>query len=141
MKKSAVIFLVLVITVSAVAQQSSAKPGTKPAASASSSNLPSEEMVNEFWRHTFGYDQNLKWKVVGIKPAPDPSMAEVSVVMNTPEGQQGLKLYVTPDQKFAISGEFVPFGVDPYAPLRNLLNEKAKGPSRGAANPSVTIVE
>ena len=141
MKKSALILFVFVFALSAMAQQSAAKPATKAAVSASSSKLPTEETINEFLRHTFGYDQNLKWKVMEIKPAPDPSMAEVSVVMNTPEGQQALKLYVTPDQKFAISGEFVPFGVDPYAPMRTLLNEKAKGPARGAAGPSVVIVE
>ncbi len=130
-----------VLAAAASAQQSATKAATKPAASTASSNLPTEDTINEFLRHTFGYDQNLKWKVVEIKPAPDPSMAEVSVVMNTPEGQQALKLYVTPDQKFAISGEFVPFGVDPYAPIRNLLNQKAKGPARGPANAPLTIVE
>lgn len=139
MKKLLCICLTLIFSVGAVAQQSG-KSGSKTAMTPSS-NLPSEETVNEFLQHTFGYDQDLKWKIVEIKPAPDPSLSEVSVVMNTPQGQQGLKLYVTPDQKFAISGEFVPFGADPYAQLRNLLNEKAKGPSRGAANPAVTIVE
>jgi protein-disulfide isomerase len=128
------------LSAAAVAQQT-AKPETKTAAASANSHLPSEETVNEFMHHTFGYDQDLKWKVVEIKPAPDPALAEVSIVMNTPQGQQGLKLYVTPDQKFAISGEFVPFGADPYAPIRNVLEEKAKGPWRGAAKPAVTIVE
>ena len=103
--------------------------------------MPTRETVNEFLRHTFGYDQNLKWDVKNIKPAEDPSLTEIDIVMNTPEGQQGLKLYVTPDQKFAVSGDFVPFGADPFAPVRNLLNDKAKGPARGAATPSVTIIE
>lgn len=144
MKRLALICLASAISISALAQQSGAKPAAKPPSAkpeAQSANLPSEATVNEFLRHTFGYDQNLKWKITEIKPAADPSLSEVDVVMNTPEGQQGLKLFVTPDQKFAISGEFVPFGADPYAPLRNLLNEKAKGPSRGPANPAVTIVE
>jgi protein-disulfide isomerase len=129
------------LTMGAVAQQSAKSATANKTAASSASNLPSQETIDAFLRHTFGYDQNLKWKVVEIKPAPDPSLAEVSVVMSTPEGQQTLKLFVTPDQKFAISGEFVPFGADPYAPMRSLLNEKAKGPSRGAANPVVTIVE
>ena len=143
MKKTAFAFLSLCLTISAVAQQPAAKPAeSKPAAKTSAgANLPSEQTVEQFMRHTFGYDQNLKWRVVDIKPAADPAMTEINVAVSTPEGQQMLKLFVTPDQKFAISGEFVPFGSDPYGPIRNLLNEKAKGPWRGAANPEVTIVE
>ena len=133
MKRSVCFLLTLFLAVSAIAQQGPAKPAA--------SNLPSEATVNSFLHHTFGYDQNLKWKVTEIKPAPDASMTEVAIVLNTPEGQQALKLYVTPDQKYAISGDFIPFGDDPYAPMRTLLNEKAKGPSRGATNPAVTIVE
>ena len=139
MKISIAMTLLLCAGISAQAQQTATAPAKSGEHQAA--NLPAEATVNEFMRRTFGYDQNLKWKVTDIKPAPDPSMTEISVVVNTPEGQQGLKLFVTPDQKYAISGDFVPFGADPYAPIRNLLNEKAKGPSRGAANPSVTIVE
>jgi protein-disulfide isomerase len=111
------------------------------AAAPSGSHLPSEATVDEFLHKTFGYDQNLKWKISSIKPAEDPALSEVVVQMNTPQGVQSVKLFVTPDQKFAISGDFIPFGVDPYGPVRDLLKEKAKGPSRGAANPTVTIVE
>ena len=141
--------MALLIAAGAVAQQqpqTTTKPAppkgvsvqtqTKPA-----SSMPSRETVDGFLRRTFGYDQNLKWQIKDIKPAADPSLTEVDVIMNTPEGQQGLRLFVTPDQKFAVSGDFVPFGADPYGPLRTLLNEKAKGPSRGAADAAVTIVE
>ncbi|MGZ4788924.1 MAG: DsbA family protein [Terriglobales bacterium] len=137
---------VLLIALGAFAQQPATKPAPPSGVAAQTQskpagNMPSQEMVEQFLRHTFGYEQNLKWKITAIKPAEDPSLTEIDILMNTPEGQQGLKLFVTPDQKFAVSGEFVPFGADPYAPVRNLLNEKAKGPSRGAANPAVTIVE
>jgi protein-disulfide isomerase len=123
-----------------------AVPAAKQAAAGASAssavgNRPTEATINEFLRHTFGYDENLKWKVTEIKPGADPALTEVSILMNTPQGQQGLKLFVTPDQKYAISGDFVPFGSDPYGPVRKLLEEKAKGPARGAANPEVTIVE
>jgi protein-disulfide isomerase len=126
-------------------QQTTTRPAPPKAvtvqAQVKSANMPSKETVNEFLRRTFGYDQNLKWNVKDIKPAADPSLTEVDVVMNTPEGQQGLRLFVTPDQKFAISGDFVPFGADPYGPMRDLLKQKATGPSRGAADSPVTIVE
>lgn len=121
-----------------VAQQGATKAA---AAKENSSNLPTEATVSAFLHHTFGYDQDLKWTVTEIKPAPDPSLSEVDLIMNTPQGQQALKLYVTPDHKFAVSGDFVPFGADPYKPMRDLLNEKAKGPWRGSATPAVTIIE
>ncbi len=119
------------------------KPAAKPATTDPAPSLagrPSQATVLEFLRHTFGYESNLKYQVVEIKPADDPALTEVSVLMNTPEGQQVLKLFVTPDQKYALSGEFVPFGADPYAPARQLL-QKANGPSRGPSNAPVTIVE
>jgi len=135
MKNLYLMCLLFVLAGGTAAQQSAAPKA------ATSGNLPSKETVEEFMRHTFGYDQNLKWQVKEIKPAVDPAMTEVTVLVNTPEGQQLFKLFVTPDGKNAISGEFVPFGANPFAPLRQLLDAKAKGPSRGAANPEVTIVE
>jgi protein-disulfide isomerase len=141
-------FVILALAISALAQSTAKKatppapaPATRSAGTTKPGNLPSEETVNEFLRHTFGYEQNLKYKVAEIKPAADPSMAEVTVVLNTPEGQQALKLFITPDQKYALSGEFVPFGADPYLSARQTLQQKAKGPARGPANAPVTIVE
>ncbi len=120
------------------------KPATTPlpsAPSASSSSSLTEQTIGEFLRHTFGYDQNIKWKVLEIKPAADPSLNEVTVMMSTPQGQQVLKLFVTPDQRHAINGEFVPFGADPYLEARQILQKKANGPSRGPADAPLTIVE
>jgi protein-disulfide isomerase len=48
---------------------------------------------------------------------------------------------VMPDHKFAIAGDMMPFGADPFAPVRALLESRAKGPARGPANAPVTIVE
>lgn len=137
MKKSFFVYFVLAVTIYANAQQGTKSPAAKP----NGGNLPTEATVNEFLQHTFGYDPNLKWSITQIKPAADPALAEVDIVMNTPEGQQAVKLFVTPDHRYAISGDFLPFGADPYASMRNLLKEKATGPWRGAANPAITIVE
>jgi protein-disulfide isomerase len=138
--------LILALAVSAFAQSAAKKTAAPANATAAQSaskpgNLPSEETVTEFLRHTFGYDQNLKYRVLEIKPSPDPSLSEVSVVMSTPEGPQQLKLFVTPNQRFAISGEFVPFGADPYAATRQTLQQRMNGPSRGPASAPLTIVE
>jgi protein-disulfide isomerase len=142
MKKST-LFFALVLSIATNAQTkpektAAAKPTTKPA---TTQTLPSQETVNEFLRHTFGYDQNLKWRIVDIKPAADPTMAEVNAVMSTPDGQQTLRLFVTPNQNYVISGDFVPFAADPYAAAREKLKTAANGPSRGPADAPLTIVE
>jgi protein-disulfide isomerase len=138
--------VILALAVSAVAQTGEKKTTAPPKATpvqpaAGSATLPSEATVMEFLRHTFGYDQNLKYSVAEIKPAADPSLAEVTVVMNTPEGPQQLKIYVTLNQKFAVSGDFVPFGADPYASNREILQQRANGPARGPADAALTIYE
>lgn len=140
-----ILFVILALAISASAQSAPKKSAPVAAKATSSantkaSNLPSEQTVMDFLRHTFGYDQNLKFAVAEIKPAPDPALAEVTIVLNAPEGQQVMKLFITPDQKYALNGDFVPFGADPYAPARQKL-QQANGPSRGPANAPVTIVE
>jgi len=102
--------------------------------------LPSEATVNEFLKHMFGWNQNLAWHVVSIKPAKAPSIAEVTVVFNTPDGQAVQRIYVTPDEKYAFSGDLVPFGADPFAQARTEL-QNATGPQRGPKDAPVTIVE
>src|SRR4051812_18485666 len=139
-------FVVVMLAASAFAQSAAKKPvsASGPAVQsqpAKTGNTPSEQTVSSFLHHTFGYEPDLKYKVAEIKPAADPSMTEITVVMNTPEGQQMLKLVVSPNQKYVLSGEVVPFGADPYAPARQTLSQKANGPTRGPANAPVTIVE
>jgi len=127
-----------------LAQQPASKNTTaEPAKAAPSStidNRPSEATVNEFLRHMFGWNQQLTWKVAQIKPAEDPSISEIIVVFNTPQGQQLSHLYVTPDQKYAMSGDLIPFGADPFAPARTEL-KAADGPVHGPRDATVTIVE
>ena len=50
------------------------------------------------------------------------------------------RIYVTPDQKFAFTGEIVPFGADPFAITRQDL-KAASGPSKGPQDAAITIVE
>jgi protein-disulfide isomerase len=141
------VFLVgVLLSISALAQTAPKKSAPTTAttathsAPAKASNLPSEETVREFLRHSFGFEPNVKYTVLEIKPAADPALSEATIVLNTPEGQQVMKLFITPDQKYAINGDFIPFGADPYAPAREKL-KAANGPTRGPANAAVTIVE
>jgi protein-disulfide isomerase len=110
------------------------------AGSTSSTKLPSEATVNEFLKRMFGWNQNLAWKVASIKPSEAPGISEVTVVFNTPEGQAAQRIYVTPDEHYAFSGDLVPFGADPFAAAREAL-KNTTGPEHGPKDAVVTVVE
>lgn len=120
--------------------QTKAAPATPAGNSASSTALPSEATVDGFLRQMFGWNQDLTWKIAAIKPAEAAGLSEVTAIFNTPQGQQVFRVYVTADQKFAATGDLVPFGADPFAAARADL-KAASGPSQGAADAGVTIVE
>lgn len=119
------------------------KPATRThsAAPASASRLPTQTTVNDFLKHMFGYDGSITWKVESIKPAKDPALAEVNVIMSGKQGAERLTFYVTPDNQYAISGNIVPFGADPFAKVRADLQRGAHGPAKGPASAPVTLVE
>jgi protein-disulfide isomerase len=104
-------------------------------------NLPSEDTVNSFMQQTFGYDATITWKIVSIKPAQAEGLAEVVVLLTSPQGQQATTLYVTPDGKHALTGEILPFGAKPYAPALEALLKGINGTAKGPEKSPVTIVE
>src|SRR5271155_750370 len=106
----------------------------KPAASTS---LPSEETVNTFLQQMSGYDSSTSWKVVSIKPSEAEGLAEVTVMISNTQGQQSVKLYVTPDGRHAVTGEIIPFGARPFDAARKQLEKGVTGPSRGPADAPV----
>ncbi len=133
----------------AFAQQ---KPATSPAAktrasasttahSENSANMPSEEEVNAFLHETFGYDPQLTWKVVSIKPAEAKGLTEVDVQISGPQGQGSQRFFVAEDGKHAVVGDIIPFGRHPFEATRLEVQKKANGPSRGPANAPVLVVE
>ena len=109
-------------------------------AAPSAAGLPSEATVDGFLKQMFGWNQELTWKIAEIKPAEAQGFTEVTAVFNTPQGQQIFRIFVTPDQRFALTGDMVPFGADPFATARAEL-KAANGPSHGPADAPVTIVE
>jgi protein-disulfide isomerase len=115
---------------------------TKPATAgaAGPTVLPSEATVDAFLKQMFGWNQELTWKIAEIKPAEAKGFADVTALFNTPQGQQVFRIFVTPDQKFAVTGDMVPFGADPFAAARAEL-KAATGPVHGATDAAVTIVE
>jgi protein-disulfide isomerase len=134
--------LVLILTCGVGAAQSStnANPADKVATS-SVVNLPSEATVDSFMQQTFGYEPNVSWKVSSIKPAPVPGLAQVDVVLASPQGQQSSRFYVTADGEHAVVGEIIPFGAKPFDHARKTLEKGISGPSRGPKDAAVTVVE
>jgi protein-disulfide isomerase len=134
--------LILLLTCGLAAAQSpnSAKPADKSAA-APAANLPSEATVDSFMQQTFGYEANVTWKVSSIKPALVPGLAQVDVVLASPQGQQVSRFYVTADGEHAVVGEIIPFGAKPFDPVRKILEKGITGPGRGPKDAPVTIVE
>src|SRR3984957_12679195 len=95
----------------------------KSAANAAATVLPSEATVDSFLKATFGYDPQLTWKISSIVPAPVPGLAEVSVVLASPQGQQLSRFFVTADGAHALTGDIIPFGAQPFAPARKALEK------------------
>ncbi|MGB8889987.1 MAG: thioredoxin domain-containing protein [Candidatus Korobacteraceae bacterium] len=130
-------------SLSLAAQDAKSSPPAKTAsASASASNpgQPTEATFNEFLKKMFGWDTELSWKIAEIKPSEASGISEATVVFSTPKGQQVSRIYVTPDQKYAFTGELMPFGADPFAGNREAL-KAATGPSHGPQDAAITIVE
>jgi protein-disulfide isomerase len=144
MRNSLQITFLLLAGLLAMAQQKPAAK-TKSASAAKpavdSSRLPTEAEVDAFMKATFGYDPQLTWKIVSIKPSAAAGLAEVNVEISGPQGQGGQKFFVSEDGKHAVVGEIIPFGAHPFEQNRRLLEKKATGPSRGPANAPVLIVE
>jgi protein-disulfide isomerase len=106
---------------------------------------PSEATVESFMKHMFGYDSNLQWRVMSIQPSQAEHVMEVVVGVrnqqNAQEPMQPMFLFVMPDQHWAIAGEMMPFGADPFAPTNELFAAKAHGPARGPGDASTVLVE
>lgn len=147
LKFTGVSFVLIIAAISVWAQQTT-KPKTPSGATsaathhnASAPPLPSEDVVNAFVQQTFGYDPQLTWKIVSIRPSKAEGLAEVNVQMSSPQGQGGQTFYVSPDGKHALWGEILPFGRHPFEETRLDLKKKVTGPARGPADAPVMIVE
>jgi protein-disulfide isomerase len=137
---------VLLLSGIVVAQTLSVRPAKAeanpaPASTSSTTNLPSEDTVNSFLFHMFGYEPTLTWKIEDIRPSEMAGLADVTFVLTTPQGPQQNRILVSSDGKHAISGEIIPFGAKPFEEDRLKLEKGVNGPSKGPAKAAVTIVE
>lgn len=142
-----VLMLLLTFTLAAAQAPTTAKPADKPEAkpadkpAAPATNLPSEATVEAFMQQTFGYEPQMSWKIASIKPAAAPGLAEVNVILASPQGQQASRFFVTADGEHAVIGDIIPFGAKPFEAAKIKLEKGITGPSRGPKNATVTIVE
>jgi protein-disulfide isomerase len=104
-------------------------------------NMPSESVVDSFLQQQFGYEKDLTWKIASIKPTGVADLAEVNVVLASPQGQQMMRFYVAPDGQHALAGEIIPFGPRPFDPVKKNLEKGITGPEKGPKDSSVLIVE
>jgi protein-disulfide isomerase len=114
---------------------------TPSAPSPQAADLPTKETVDSFMKHMFGYDSSIQWQVLSIRPSPAPHMAEVLVGVKNPEGQQVMRLFVTADRNWAIAGDMMRFGADPFAFNNKEFDARAHGPSRGPKDSPITVIE
>lgn len=105
---------------------------------------PSVETVNAFLKQMWGYEATRMWSVAAILKTPAPGVSKVVVLVADkaqPGKSQQTAFFVMPDGKHAIADNVIDFGPTPFAENRKLLQERADGPSRGAAGKEVLIVE
>ncbi len=108
---------------------------------------PTLDTVNGFLHAVWGYDRNRAYRVMEIAPTQAPGVSRVVVFVleqNVPDAKvQSATFFVTPDGNFAIGDGalLVPFGLAPFAPLRDTLRSQATGAFRGAASKDLELVE
>jgi len=88
-------------------------------------------------QRTLGYDSGLSWEILAVRPSGISGLSDIIVSINKQPSQH---IYFSVDSQNAIVGSMIPFGPDPFAAARAKL-EAADGPSRGAKNPAINIVE
>ncbi len=100
--------------------------------------------MDTFLRAVWGVDENREWRVAAIQPAPVPGFVKVEVYVGDkrqPTRVGNYTFLVTPDGKHAVQGDLAPFGMRPFADIRATLQQRADGPSRGAAGKDLELVE
>jgi protein-disulfide isomerase len=134
------VLLAAVLSLGQATETKSTKPASKPGTHATA-DLPSDAVVDSFLQQQFGYQSDITWKILSIKPSPIEGLAEVNVALANGQGQQVSRFYVGPDGQHAVVGEIIPFGARPFDPAKKALEKGVTGPSKGPKDAPVTIVE
>ncbi len=127
--------LFLVALCCAMAMSSAFAQGS---ANAPTAGAPTTQEVDAFLQRMYGWDPEMRWKILAIKPAMDPNFSEVVFYMGA--DPQATHLFIPRDGKYAIAGRMVPFGTDPFADTRENLAKSTTGIARGAKDAKLTMV-
>lgn len=108
-------------------------------------DTPTRDEVNAFLHASWGYDENRVWEVAAIIKTTVPNLSKVAVYIGDKTGKEkpsAFLFFVLPDGKHLIAGDDVyPFGANPYADNRAVLQQRADGPYKGNASKDLEIVE
>ena len=106
---------------------------------------PTAGTVDSYLKAVIGYDPNRIWRVAAIQDTPAAGVTKVTALVSerVPNAKvQEAVFFVLPDGKHLLDGGLVlPFGPQPYTETRDLLRQRADGPSQGAAAKDLELVE
>jgi protein-disulfide isomerase len=145
MMKNLLMIAGLFLSASVVFAQTS-QPGTsaaasrKPAATPTTNAdavLPTKDDVEVAMKRTFGYDPSVTWVVHEVRASAIPGVADVLVSIRSGAPQH---IYYSSKAQNAIVGEMLPFGPNPFAPIRAKLRA-ADGPALVTGSPVISVVE
>ncbi len=107
---------------------------------------PSVATVDSYLRVMLGYDSNRIWRVVAIQKTAAPGVARVTALVSEKTANakvQQATFFVLNDGKHLIADNsaVLPFGAEPYAAHRAMLQSAASGPHLGSDSKSLMLVE
>jgi len=108
---------------------------------------PSVATVDSFLKAMLGFDANRIWRVEAIQKTTAPGVSKVTAMVSErgPNAKvQTAVFFVLPDGKHLIAGDangVSPFGAEPFAANRALLQARANGPAKGSASKDLMLVE
>jgi protein-disulfide isomerase len=123
-----------------------ANPFPKPDQRNFTADTPTMDTVNAFLHASWGYDPQRIWQIEAIQKTPVQGISKV-VVLVAQKAATGkpqlasLSFFTLPDGKHLIADDVLPFGAKPFADYRAVLEQRADGPSRGAASKDLLLVE
>jgi protein-disulfide isomerase len=108
-------------------------------------SAPSKETIEAFLQASWGYDETRVWQIQAIQKTEVEGISNVIVYVGDKTGKEkpaALQFFALGDGKHIIAGnQIVAFGEHPFADARAKLQERADGPSRGAAAKDLELVE
>ena len=97
-----------------------------------------QQQVDAFLQRMYGFDPEIKWKIVSLRPTSVTGMTEVTYYLGS--DPRATHLYIAPDGQHAVAGQMIPFGNDPFAAERDALAKTATGILIGPADAKVSMV-